>query len=45
VPFQYQEEVIRKDGQIEVAGARFQSPKWGKAEPIETSPSFFVTHN
>jgi len=30
VPFQYQEEAIRKDARIEVAGAGFQSPRRGK---------------
>jgi len=38
VPFQYQEEVIRKDGRIEVASAKFQSPKGGMAGMMVVRP-------
>ena len=38
VPFQYQEELLRRDGQIEVAGAGFQSPKGGKVNMIVVRP-------
>src|ERR1043165_4181090 len=38
VPFPYQEEIIHKDGRIEVAGAGFQSPKGGKVNMIVVRP-------
>jgi dipeptidyl aminopeptidase/acylaminoacyl peptidase len=39
VPFQYQEEAIRKDAQVEVAGAGFQSPKGGKVNLVTVRPT------
>lgn len=38
VPFQYQEQVFEKDGQMEAAGAGFQSPKGGKVNMIVVRP-------
>ncbi len=39
VPFQYQEETIRKDKDVEVVGAGFQSPKGGKVNMIVVRPT------
>jgi len=38
VPFQYQEEAIRTDTRIEVAGAGFQSPRGGKVNMLVVRP-------
>jgi len=38
VPFQYQEEPVEKDNQIEVAGAGFQSPMGGKVNMLVVRP-------
>src|SRR3989442_372369 len=38
VAFQYQEELIRKDAAIEIAGASFQSPKGGKVNMLVVRP-------
>jgi len=37
-PFQYQEEIMRSDAKVEVAGAGFQSPKGGKVNMIVVRP-------
>jgi dienelactone hydrolase len=39
VPFQYQEEIVRNDRGIEVAGAGFQSPKGGKVNMLVVRPT------
>ena len=39
VPFQYQEEIIRRDSRVEIAGAGFQSPKGGKVNMIVVRPT------
>jgi cephalosporin-C deacetylase-like acetyl esterase len=39
VPFQYSEEPVTKDTQIEVAGAGFQSPKGGKVRMLVVRPT------
>jgi len=38
VPFQYQEEIIRKDARVEIAGAGFQSPRGGKVNMLVVRP-------
>src|ERR1051326_6809677 len=38
VPFQYQEEIIRKDALFEIAGAGFQSPRGGKVNMLVVRP-------
>ena len=38
IPFEYQEDLIRKDAQVEIAGAGFQSPRGGKVNMLVVRP-------